>query len=37
MKKIEVDLGNIDLLINILRDNIELCLEIPEEKLYYFM
>jgi len=37
MQDIHVDLGNIDLLINILRDNIELCLEIPEEKLYYFI
>jgi len=30
-------LGNIDLLINILRNNIELCVEIPEERLYYFI
>ncbi len=37
MKNIHVDLGNIDLLIEILRNNIELCLEIDEERLFYFI
>ena len=37
MKNIHVDIGNIDLIIDILRNNMELCLEIPERSLNYFI
>ena len=37
MMDIHVDIGNLDLLQNIFRDNIELCLSLTKDKLLYFL